>query len=492
MQMSKWIGSFRWSIALVIALCLGWVIAPQGAWACGGGVICVDASAAGAATGLSWTDAYTSVVTALNWTNVHSNTVYEIWVAEGVYYPWTAPNPTQNRYGAFVIDHDNVRLYGGFAGNESTRDQRNWRAHPTVLSGDIDANDWNTDTNAIAETWNDIVGDNAYHVLYLQGGETPISKNTVIDGFIVTAGLADADPAHTPQDSGGGLYCGTRACSPTLTNVIFSGNRGGWGGGMFALGWEGVSNPTLMNVTFSGNRASFGGGGMASLSFLAGGESNPVLTNTLFVGNQADDGGGMYNNGSDHAASNPTLTNVVFSGNRAKKGGGMYNLGSDGNGVSNPVLVNVTFGGNQADQYGGAIYNMGYSGSSNPNMINGIMWGNAATVGPQLHNEGDATFMAHYSDIEWAGGVYTGTDNLNVNPQFVAPSAAGNAPTTAGNYRLTATSQAANAGNNGSVSAATDLDGKARIYGGVVDMGAYEVFQGTERLYLPTVLRSVP
>ncbi len=491
MHIPKLVYNFRWGIALAIALCLWWLAAPQAMWACGGGVICVDVNATGAATGLSWTDAYTNVVTALNWTNVHSNTVYEIWVAEGVYYPRVAPNPTHNRHGAFSIDHDNVRLYGGFAGGEATLMQRNWIAHPTILSGDIDANDWNTDTNRIAETWDDIVGENAYHVLYLRGGDTPITGDTVIDGFIITAGSADGNPASEPLDSGGGLYCGASRCSPTLTHIIFSGNWGGWGGGMFTLGWDNASNPTLVNVTFRGNGASYGGGGMANLSFNSGGASNPVLTNTLFSGNQADNGGGMYNNGSANGVSNPVLTNAVFSGNRADNGGGMYNLGSDGNGVSSPALTNVTFSGNWAE-IGGGIYNMGYSGASNPNMVNSILWGNTASSDPQIHNEYDATFAVAYSDVEWSGGVYSGAGNINVNPQFVAPVAAGNAPTTAGNYRLQATSQAINAGDNASVAAATDLEGKPRISDGAVDMGAYEAFVGTDRIYLPIILRTMP
>ena len=88
----------------------------------------------------------------------------EIWVAAGVYYP-------DEDEGGNVTDNDpmasfslktglkDVRIYGGFAGGETSRDQRDWDANLTVLSGDIEQND--STVNGVLQDTNGIVGTNA-------------------------------------------------------------------------------------------------------------------------------------------------------------------------------------------------------------------------------------------------------------------------------------------------------------------------------------------
>ncbi|MBN1583783.1 MAG: hypothetical protein JXA89_23960, partial [Anaerolineae bacterium] len=75
-------------IAAIAALVLGLGLVVTLPWvldrpALAGGVIFVDATASGAATGLSWTDAYTNVQDALAAAVADD----EIWIAAGVYYP---------------------------------------------------------------------------------------------------------------------------------------------------------------------------------------------------------------------------------------------------------------------------------------------------------------------------------------------------------------------------------------------------------------------
>jgi hypothetical protein len=210
-----------------------------------GAIIYVDADATGAGTGRSWSDAFVEVQSALAVANAGD----AIWIAEGVYYP--DYDPDSSAYTGSVTATfelvDGVALYGGFVGTETSREQRDWSAHPTILSGDLDRNDANADGNHILETWKGIAGGNARWVV--TSGK--VSRASVLDGLFITSGgrfRAYAEPL------GGGMY--NEEGSPTLTRLVFSGNVGSTGGGL--LNWGG--NPLLINVKFSGNYAVFGGG----------------------------------------------------------------------------------------------------------------------------------------------------------------------------------------------------------------------------------------
>lgn len=466
------------------------------------GTIYVDHDATGANDGSSWADAYTDLQDALAVAQAGD----EIWVARGVYYP--APDAV-DRSATFALV-DGVALYGGFAGTEAQRDQRDWEANVTVLSGDLDRND-GTDEDGVVTDPENIVGDNAYHVVT----GIDIGATAVLDGFVVTAGLADGSGA---QRHGGGMY--NARSNPTLTGVTFVGNQAVYGGGVYT--WQ--SSPTLTYITFAGNQVGELGGGMYSML------GSPTLTRVTFTGNRAIRGGGMHNN-----ASPSTLTGVIFTGNQASYGGGMYNLahnptlvdvtfignratthgggvynerskptltnavfrgnqaGSFGGGMANanvsmPTLTNVTFSGNRADGAGGGLYNF----DSHPTLVNCIVWGNAAPASPQMHSTATSVPNVRYSLIE---GGYADEGNIDADPLFVNPVSADQAPTTAGDYRLRVGSPAIDAGTNDAVTVDTDLDGNPRIVDGtddgnaIVDMGAYEC-QVRPMVYLPFVARN--
>ncbi|MBI1293414.1 PKD domain-containing protein [bacterium] len=493
----------------------------------------VDKDASGAATGLSWTDAFTNVQDALAVTQ----SSYQIWVAEGVYYPDDGDGQTDNDRNSTFQLKDGVALYGGFAGTESSLDQRNWEANVTVLSGDLDGND-TVDANGVVTDTANLTGANAYHVVTGSGTD----GTAVLDGFTVTAGLAngtfpnnrgggmvnnngsptianvsfsgnsgnnnsggmhnsDSSPtlinvsfSGNSADSGGGMANFSNS-SPTLTNVSFSGNSAGSGGGMFNR----ESRPTLTNVSFSGNSASLGGGGMHNT------DSSPTLTNSSFSGNSAGAGGGMYN----ITSSSPRLTNVSFSGNSAGIGGGMLT-----NGNSSPILTNVSFSGNSANNNGGGMYNnsnrglmltnVSFSGNSannngggmfnfnnsRPTIQNSIFWNNQdssgiGTAGASIHNVDTSSPTIRYSVVQGCnpGGIWNatcGTDDGNnladADPLFVSSPDPSTTPTTAGDLRLQPGSPAIDAGDNGLIPSGvtTDLGGNDRIQQGTVDLGAYE------------------
>jgi len=285
----------------------------------------VDQDALGLDNGTSWIDAFTSLQNGLTEADPGS----EVWVAEGTY----LPSPTGDRSASFQLKNG-VALYGGFAGTETIREQRDCSANPTLLSGDIGVAGNNTD--------------NSYHVIY----GTLLDAITILDGFTVTSGNANGS---YPNNSGGGMY-NTDHSSPTLTNLTFSDNYADIGGGMYNLFY---SNPALNNVTFSYNSAYYGGG---IYNYLY---SSPALTNVTITHNSVGDGdgGGMYNS----LFSNPTLINVTLFNNSAWHGGGMYN--SD----SSPTLTNTILWGAIYNNYSTPVITYsnimgGYTGEGNINL----------------------------------------------------------------------------------------------------------------------------
>ena len=400
------LGRQRWLIVCTALLAMSWTLTAAA-------TCYVNGASIGANSGVSWTDAYTDLQSAL--TDVGCT---EVWVAQGVYKPVVPANIGSVTAGERAVSFNirpGVAVYGGFAGVETSVTARDPVAHVTILSGDIDANDDsnNADGNFIDETSTDIVGSNTRHIVVLNGtAGTPITTTTVLDGFTLTGG-----DSIGIADGGGGLCRGNGAgheCSPTLSRLVFSGNRANSGGAMMLAGYSGgASNPTLTNITFSGNSASTFGGAMFNYCE-AGGVCSPTLTNVTFSGNSsATYGGAMVNDGTAGGTSRPTLTNVTFSGNSASLyGGAIFDNGAGG--TSSPTLTNATFNGNSAIS-GGAMYNKGTSnGSSIPVLNNVIMWGDSATTsGAESFDDagtGVAQSIFYYAVIQ--GGCPNNCSNL--------------------------------------------------------------------------------
>jgi len=308
----------------------------------------------------------------------------EIWVKAGVYTPAANADTPE----AFFWLKNGVAIYGGFAGTETDRDQRDWETNITVLSGDLGGDD-TTDPNGVVTNTANIVGVNAYHVVNGSG----VDATAILDGFVITAGYASQTPPNI-NGFGGGMVM--QAGSPTLNNLIFSGNTAGkgaayyGGGGMFtsfssspvlthvtfvantagggAAMYNDHSSPVLNDVVFSGNKA---GDASCMSNYI---DSSPVLNGVVFDGNSSSNKGCMVN----HVNSNPILTDVTFSNNSAQYGAGMYNT------QSSPTLTDVVFTNNKAGHVGGAMHN---EDNSNPILTNVLFDGNSA------YHEGGGMFI---------------------------------------------------------------------------------------------------
>lgn len=98
--------------------------------------IFVNLEAKGSNNGSSWSNAYTNLQTAI----ANAKSGDEIWVAKGIY----RPTLKTERTVSFVLKNG-VKMYGGFAGNETSINQRDIEKNVTKLSGDIGTQGSNSD-----------------------------------------------------------------------------------------------------------------------------------------------------------------------------------------------------------------------------------------------------------------------------------------------------------------------------------------------------------
>jgi hypothetical protein len=278
----------------------------------------------GEGSGTSWDDALNSLQAAL--TIAQSGDV--IWVAQGTYFP----AEDADRTASFIIP-EGVVVLGGFVGTEESLEERNHLQAPTILSGNIGAED--------------LEEDNSYTIVYFSN----VSARTVLDGFIITEGYAD------------GM---TEGADVTTC-----------GGGIFNNGEYGFSSPTIKNCILLNNFSREGG---AFYNFANQGETSPFISDCAFVDNRSDFNGGAIFNDGNYGICNPNFTNCRFSGNESMYGAGMLNQGLYGN--CQPTLTNCIFIDNFSVVRGGAIYNQREGRGVCEAQIEGCVFeDNGATIG---------------------------------------------------------------------------------------------------------------
>lgn len=363
--------------------------------------------------GDSWATAYATIQKAIDNTMAGD----EIWVAAGVYKPTKDitgnPNPPFATQKTFGFNGTWRKLYGGFPPNGNPGFQnRNWEVHLTILSGDIDNNDMNSDGNFISESYLHNVGLNVNNVIVCQNTGTDM----VLDGFIVTAGNAGQGAGMSNNALTGGTS------SPTISNCKFMGNHGSTfaRGGGFAntVGTNAVGSPVVTNCVFSGNRAGCCGGGIFTGSQGLGGVCNALFQDCLITGNVTPGLGGGANNDISFSTFSGTVSttylNCTFSFNTAFQGGGLAFI-ANGTGLVNGSAINCKFIANST------TYNPASTSQNNGvggGVLNGVI-GNTATVATQWVNCLFLGNKAHASGH--GGGAVRNSRNLSTATGTMTP-----------------------------------------------------------------------
>ncbi|MDD5306844.1 MAG: right-handed parallel beta-helix repeat-containing protein [Deltaproteobacteria bacterium] len=418
--------------------------------------------------GLSWGTAFPTVQQGIN-SAAGQTGGCEVWVAKGLYSIFA------DNWKNTVKLAPEVYVYGGFAGDETSRDERDWRQNETILDG------------------HDVGGSN--QVFHVVTG----SDDAILDGFTITGGDARG---NSPDTNGGGMY--NVDVAPTVRNCRFVVNAAskGRGGGMYnamngsvagvltieSCVFEDNDNGGMVNDTVTGTIRGCvftrnHGGGLAinggkvtvenSLfisnygvgatnsftesdscrykgcvfagnsspyagAMLSVEPSTPVIEDCVFSGNFCT---GQYSGGIENYDGGATVSRSIFSGNWTQGDGAAYRLGYSAHVPSVTLTSNVfvgnvargsggaiwntmrtvgiassTFHGNEAYAQGGAVYSDDFG---TVDVQGSILWGD----GPVEIDKADTVINVSKSDVE--NGGYTTNGNLDADPLFDDPAIAG-------------------------------------------------------------------
>ena len=400
----------------------------------------VDALATGNNIGVSWTNAYTALQDAL----ASARDGDEIWIAKGTYTP-----ATSSRTASFTLLNNDLKIYGGFDGTETTLADRNTAlihtANATILSGDLQGND-----NATVNLNDASRADNSYRVVWV------VRENIEIDGVTISDGHANASSGS--NRFGAGLWSRDDVANFSIRNSILKNNSALLGSALYLTADNSTYN--INACVFENNMSS----NVAAAIYAVPAASSTMdltITNSLFNNNRTEDANGGSANG----------LSAVWA--RAFHGGSSIAAT-----IVNNTFVNNSNGGTGNSDF--ATFGLSQqSGSfSSLTVANNIFWGNTD------HNGNTALAFGKRTDANLASGLtivnsidedgFSNIASANLTSTSTANPLFTNA--SSNDFTLQSGSPAVDSGNNSSLPAGitTDLSGNIRIFNTTVDMGAYE------------------
>jgi hypothetical protein len=394
----------------------------------------VDASVTTSGIGTTWPTAYKTFSEALE--KAHTcNTIDSIFVAAGTYSPSNKPFEMDiNEIGFEKLDGNNanatfhirkgLRVLGGYPAGGGARYVTN---NNTELNGNISTG-------------------NVYHVVTLDDpfNWNNSSDSTVLDGFTITGGVANANTSYMLNGS-------------TLNHNT--------GGAINAFaGFNRISNCII-----KANQATASGGAIYTKS------GNNIINNNIFEANQAANGGAINTEIGAIQLRNNLIVNNVATG----QGGVLFCNSSALKFINNTVANNTASG-------GGSLRLNSVSFASPLEFANNIFWDNKigasnTSAGADITSSAPIAAASNMFQLPSSNYTLDTSSYLNTfanNPLFLDEynnDGIDNTHRTLDDgYRITAGSVAINMGINAANTFGEDLFGSLRIRNNTIDRGCYE------------------
>ena len=407
------------------------------------GIVYVNPAATGINTGTSWSNAFTDLQTALDDSRINES----VWLVGGTYKPTTANG---DRTIAFTIN-SRINVIGGFAGTETSVNDRVYGTNETILSGDLNGND-----DANLDPSNALRADNSYRVLVTNSTVNSPNVGIQLERLTITGGNADGTGVY---NRGAAITKGAVTRAFTLTDCIIENNSGINRVVDTRVGGGQAGSITISRSIFRNNYSR--GGAFYCLSQTT---TTVHVLNSLFEKNIATDVQGSGQAGSSiwlkSDVSDTVILNVrnsTFVNNQDLGTTTGYNNFNRSTIVLERTISNGgTPSGTSADIYNSIFYNNTTIGGNTAKLISGgITTAPVTDVFNSIDEDG-------FSQLNPANV----TNGTSADPMFVD---AANA-----DYTLTAGSPAIDTGDNTYVTGTLDLVRSQRISNTTVDIGAYE------------------
>ncbi len=418
--------------------------------------VCVVQGISSGGDGRGWVNAVPQITDALALVKEGG----EIWIKSGTYDIGAAID-----IGGSV---ENISIFGGFAGTESRKEQRDATANETLLkasgtNGIISFTDARSITIDGFSFTGPVSGLGSYSAVKVNSSEGIVFRSCVFDSLTGTGSgkaiyvtgnseitVTDAEFKNNEADDGGAICAVSGAVINISASDFISNSANDDGGALFID--DNSTAEVYVNISGSNFINNNAGSGLSNIggALYAHGSNISITNNSRFDGNSSGQGGAIYayedtnitindteltnnsttsNGGAIFINNTPAdINNSTLSGNytdSGEDGGALYIESSNVNILNSKLQNNGYTGTTTYTRYGGAIYL--YSGSLNISGAGSEISSNCAYGGggainvyggtltitdAAISNNGSITGVTPATNI--GGGIFFGGDNLTV------------------------------------------------------------------------------